>query len=76
MLMWLAGQTRADLSFATSKAARRSGRATVEDALEVNQIIAQARLHRTSGLVFWRGTAGLGADVSILAWADASFANV
>ena len=42
----------------------------------MNQIIAQARLHRTSGLVFWRGTAGLGADVSILAWADASFANV
>ena len=76
MLLWLAGQTRADLSFATSKAARRSGRATIEDALEVNHIIAQARTYRTSGLVFWRGTGGLGPDVSILAWADASFANV
>ena len=76
MLLWLAGQTRADLSFATSKAARRSGRATVEDALGVNQVIAQARLHRTSGLVFWRGIGGLGPDVSILSWADASFANM
>ena len=76
MLLWLAGQTRADFSVATSKAARRSGSATVEDALEVNHIIAQARLHRTSRLEFWRGTGGLGPDVSILSWADASLANV